>query len=677
MNELSTISDGGNFNPEQVEAIKGIDGVYLVAAPPGSGKTFVLQKRVIWMVKNYNIPTNQILAITFTNEAANEMKERIGNELKELDIENEAQITTFHSFALKILKQYSNKAGLSRRFSLIDENDQVKIMKNILKTYSFNIDNLDPRGALNIISRYKSSGTTFTEMKSQIEKRQEHIKAYVNDPELLESEGFDEYDLDVMKEIFNKDLELLKLYSAYEMVKEDAELYDFDDLILKLRDVLKVSQIRRSVSSGFSYVLIDETQDIDPVQEEIIRLLIKEKGNLFCIYDDDQSIYGFRNADPNLIMTLDQKLPNAKKLTLSENFRSTDSIIQAANHLISKNNLRTYKWMRTNNEKGETLNYKALQSKEAEAKWICTKIKELVNSSKYNYKDIAILYRNSELNKTIEQYLITEELPYKINKNISFFERKEIKDILAYLEFVVNDSEFHLERIINYPKRGVGEKIYNDFKKKSTEVGVGILDILGTSKNEKMAEFYELILECKAMIKNDKNLTEVIDYILEKTEYYEALKKELKKETELPKRQENIERLKQMLTRTYEEFQEPQEILYQIKLLSGDIEFGELTSRGKISLMTMHASKGMGFPIVFIIGCEQGIVPSYSAVETEEIEEERRLLYVAITRAKKECYITRSRYRLNYNGDLKETTISKFLTEIPEELLEWDEADTM
>lgn len=671
---INGITNGGkeNFNIEQEEAVRSVAGTFMVAAPPGSGKTFVLQKRVLYMILKYQIHSENILAITFTNEAASEMRDRISAELSNFNIENEATISTFHSFALKMLKQYGEQAGFGRKFSLIDEDDKNKIIREVLLKLEIPKEQLNVKGAIASISKFKSSGIHCDEVEKTILERKEKILQYMEDEELLEKDGYDKFDLEELKEDLNEKISSYQIYKLYEFKKDTMNLYDFDDLIIRLRDMLKKRRIRKLITKRYLYVLCDEAQDVDPVQEEVLRLLTKNSGNLFCIYDDDQSIYGFRNADPNLIMNIDKKIQNSKLITLKENFRSTDNIIQASNHLINNNKYRIKKWMRTNNEIGEKVSYNCLQSKEAEADFVCSKIEELRAKFGFSYRDFAILYRNNDLNKTIEQKLISHEIPYQINKNISFFQRKEIKDMLAYLEFIVNSSDFHLERIINVPKRGVGEKALRDFKELSFQAGVPMFAILKTSTREQIKDFCEIVNQSRDMLtNNNKSLSDVIDFIMEETKYSEHIP-----EDEVFTRVQNIERLQQILNRLSEEYKDHEELLYQIKLMSDDDNSLNEFSEGKVNLMTMHSSKGRGFNVVFVIGCEQGIIPSFTAYESEQVEEERRIMYVAMTRAKKLCFISRAKYRVNINGGMTETKLSQFVYEIPEDLIEWNEANT-
>ena len=657
------------LNLEQVEAVNSVNGIYMVAAPPGSGKTFVLQKRVTWMIVNFGIPSRNILALTFTNEAAGEMRDRIGSELAKVDIENETTVTTFHSFALKMIRMYGASAGFSRKFSLIDDTEKLKIVREVLLVLEIPETMMDAKGAISIISDFKSSGQNVDVVEAELKKRKARIDSYIENPEIMKEDGYLEEDLEDLQAVFLDKAACFKIYKFYEYKKALNSLYDFDDLILKLRDLLKKPLIRKRISKMYTHILCDETQDVDPVQEEILRLLARRNGNLFCIYDDDQAIYGFRNADPRLITSIGERVKVDNLIKLKENFRSTDNIIQAANNVINNNIYRVKKWMKTSNEEGDLIEYHSLQSKEAEAQWICDKIIELKDTKGYKYKDFAILYRNNELNKTVEQKLITNEIPYQINRTVSFFQRKEIKDMLAYLEFLVSGSDFYLERIINTPKRGIGEKSFKDFKEKSQQAGVRIEDILSISTREPIVEFCNLIKVCKRMIEDGNSLSKVMAYIIKETKYVESLK-----DDEQLKRAENLSRLEETLNKLHEDYPEPEDLLIQLKLMSeDDSDLGEL-SDGKINLMTMHASKGRGYEVVFVIGCEEGTIPSRSAFEVEQIEEERRIMYVAITRAKKHCYLTRSKFRVGYNGTMKATVPSPFLYEIPKELIAWNDS---
>lgn len=434
--------------------------------------------------------------------------------------------------------------------------------------------------------------------------------------------------------------------------------------------MLKISKIRKKICKQYQFILVDETQDIDPVQEEIIRLMSAFTGNLFAIFDCDQSIYSFRNADPKLVVGLKEKLPKSNSLFLTANYRSTDMIIQAANHVITNNEFRFEKtWMRTDNEKGEKLQFQTLQSKEAEAQWVCDKIKELKENGT-DYKNMAILYRNNELNKTMEQKLLTNEIPYDINKNISFFQRKEIKDLMAYLNVIVDKNEFFLERVINSPRRGIGERSVDKLKTQANNSGISFYDALSLSKNEKILSFVNFISDLHMKVNNkEQNILTLIDVILEETKYMDQFKAD-----EREKRLENVNRLKEIIERFIDDDEDQSDLLTEIKLLSGeDTDSPIAEGMGKVNLMTMHSSKGLGYDAVFIIGAEQGTIPSSTSMNDEDLfEEERRLFYVAITRAKKLCYITNAKYRMGFGNQLKETKPSLFVNEIPGDFINFN-----
>lgn len=676
---LFKIEDIGNsFNEEQKEAIQAINGYVFNSAPPGSGKTFVLENRILWMATEHQIPTKNILAITFTNEAANEMKERIGDRLKEFNIENEVTASTFHSFAFKMLRKYAS-GNINGKFILLDEEDKNKILSSIIKHNNLDEGNRGLNRSLvreygTMISKFKSKGLTIEKAINKLKERKEQIENYKKDNSLLAIDGLNLLDLKEMVIIQNEQIKEVTIYQTYENFKKNykngdgknVELYDFDDLILNLKELLLIDNIRKKISKDYYYILCDEAQDIDPVQRDILILLSKENGNLFCIFDDDQSIYSFRNADPNLILDLPDLVPNSKNIILKENFRSTENIINAANYLIKNNIYRIPKWMTTNNQLGHKVNYTALNSKEAEAEFVCGKIEELRKEYNLNYKDFAILYRNNDLNRIAEQRLIKHSIPYKINRNITFFNRKEIKDIVSYLEVVINKSEFHLERIYKVPSRGFSEKTFNEFKSQVSTIGVTLFDLIKASDKPKIQEFNSLLEELYS--EKNKPFSELINLILEKTNYINKEFTDTEKETRL----RSIDYLKYILNNLEENSTSKEDVLIQLKILFGTDDEG-IDREDKVSLMTIHSSKGKGFKVVFVIGCEEGVIPSYNAVSDLDIEEERRLMYVAITRAKLFCFLTRSQYRLDYNGDLRKTEISHFINEIPEEYIDFDE----
>lgn len=664
-----------NFNKEQIEAVKSINGYIFNSAPPGSGKTFVLENRILWIAIEHQVPTRNILAITFTNEAASEMRTRISDRLKEFNIENNVTATTFHSFAYKIIRNFG-KGKVARYFTLIDDSDKNKIIAQMVKDKKLDEGNKELNRNLvkqytEIISSFKSKGLTPKMVFDDLKKSKEKIDKYTSNKELIEKDGLNKFDIQDMIEIQNIKVDDYEIYRSYEQYKLDYSkdgkgvLYDFDDLMINLKLLLSRPDIRKKISKLYTYILCDESQDIDEVQRDILLLLSRDNGNLFCIFDDDQSIYSFRHADPNLILSLPKLVPNPKEIILKENFRSTKNIIEAANYVISNNQFRIPKWMTTNNQEGNLVNYTALPSKEQEAEFVCNKIEELMKEYKFNYSDFAVLYRNNDLNRTVEQKLIKKSIPYKINRNISFFQRKEIKDIIAYLEIAINKSLFHLDRIYKVPSRGIGDKTFLALKEKAVNCGMDIFEILSAETRSKIKEFNELITDLQNS--TNKTFNDLIDYILEKTDYINLEYSEKDRLSRLS----SIENLKNILNELENLFDNKQECLVQLKIISGDDEEGN--KEDKVSLMTIHSSKGKGFKVVFMIGCENGILPSYSAISDTDIEEERRLFYVGMTRAKLFLFMTRAQYRLGYDGNLKPTFVSQFINEIPDNLLEFDE----
>lgn len=642
------------LNKEQLKAVEEISGYIFNNAPPGSGKTFTIQKKIVWMAKEHQINTKNILCITFTNEAAREMKERINQELANVGIENETTISTFHSFAYQIIRRYGKEIGISR-FSLIDDNEKNKILKNVIKNNE--IENFDYKFLANFIAELKSMGLTKNKILEVLKEQKEKIE-YYNIPENLLKSGYTSIDLQQIKDDYNNKVKKVELYFIYESIKQKSNLFDFDDLMIYLKKILEVRKLRKEINAYYKYVMCDEAQDIDLVQKDILKLLTQDNGNLFCIFDEDQSIYGFRNSNPDNILGLIKELPDSKVIFLKENFRSTKKIVNTANNLITNNRDRMSKEIFTNNFEGECVKVCNLQSKEAEAKFVVDEIIKLKEKYNFNYSDFAILYRNNDLNKTVEQTLIKNKIPYKINRNIFFFDRKEIKDILAYLEWIINKSEFHLERIINTPKRGIGEKTLKELKTKAQSTGVDLLSILKNSNNEKIKNF----LTMSDIIRNEEeenSISELIDKIIELFEYYKDYEQE-----ELYERQKNIETLKEMFNNL--DTIDKNELLQEIKLYANDDN--SLDNNDKVSLMTLHSSKGKGFKVVFIICCEEGIIPSYNAFRDEEIEEERRLFYVGITRAKIMCYLTIRNFIVSKKGELIKTKTSSFINELGDDI---------
>lgn len=654
MNNLNKIINGNdNLNDEQLEAVREINGYIFNNAPPGSGKTFTIQKKIELMAKYHQINTKNILCITFTNEACKEMKERIDYELEKVGIKNEATISTFHSFAYQTIRRYGKDIGISK-FSLIDDSEKMKILKTIIKNN--NIEDFDHKFLANFIAELKSNGLTKNAIIEKLKNQKEQIEK-LKDPEVLLSSGYTTIDLEQIKNDYVSKVKRTELYFIYEAIKQKSNLFDFDDLMIYLKKILETRKIRKEINGYYKYVMCDEAQDIDIVQKDILKLLTQDNGNLFCIFDEDQSIYGFRNSNPENILGLIKELKDSKVIFLKENFRSTKKIVETANNLILNNRERMEKEIYTNNQEGEAVKVCTLQSKEAEAKFVVEEIIKLKEKYNFDYSDFAILYRNNDLNKTVEQVLIKNKIPYKINRNIFFFDRKEIKDIIAYLEWIINKSEFHLERIINTPKRGIGEKTVKDFKTKAQQMGVDLLSVIKSSNNEKIKTFLvnsDLLRDMK-----ECSMSELIEKIIEIFEYYKEYEEE-----ELYEREKNIETLKEMFNNL--NTQDKEEMLQEIKLFSNDDN--SLDNKDKVSLMTLHSSKGKGFKVVFIIGCEEGVIPSYNAFREEEIEEERRLFYVGITRAKIICYLTIRNFIVSRKGELVKTKTSSFINELGDDL---------
>lgn len=617
-----------NLNPQQLEAIKHLNGPCLVMAGAGSGKTKVLTTRIAYLIEQ-GIDSSNILAITFTNKAANEMKSRV-----DLIVNNHfALISTFHSLGVKIIRENYKELGLTNNFSIIDSDDSTTIIKRILKD-------------LNIDSKQISS--------NYIRNRISFIK----------NEMLDDVEL---TKFFNTPIEkkVIDVYYKYREILKSNNSVDFDDLLLLPTKLFSNNlEILNKYQERFKYILIDEYQDTNMVQYKFTKLLADKYRNLFVVGDSDQSIYAFRQANYLNILNFEKDYKDAKLITLEQNYRSTNTILKAANSVIKNNKTRKEKnlW----SEKGEGLKIKYLRSYDAkhEVTIVLEEVMNLLNQG-YHFQDIAILYRSNAQGRMFEDDLLQKNIPYKIVGSYYFYNRKEIKDLIAYLRLISNPAdEVSLRRVINVPKRGIGDSSISKLEEIAREKNILLFDALSTNKE---LEFRNLIEELRKESES-LSLTELIDLVMQKTGLIKELETDKGLEAEL-----RLEYLLEFKSVTFA-FEEQtgninlNDFLESISLVS-DIsnhqEDGDL-----LTLMTLHGAKGLEFPIVFMVGMEEGIFPNSKIItEPEELEEERRLCYVGITRAKERLYFTNSKRRLLY-GQEQINSPSRFITEIERSLIE-------
>ena len=624
----------GKLNNEQLEAVKQTEGPVLVLAGAGSGKTRVLTSRIAYILENNLCYPSQILAITFTNKAANEMRERVVNEIGE--DANAMWISTIHSMCLRILRaSISYIDGYNKNFTVYGEAETERLIKKIIQQNGLE-QSATVKDAKYHISYAKTND--ISPNRYMIEGKGANITTYST------------------------------IYKEYEMALQNSNALDFDDLILKTYHLLENhEEVLNYYANKFHYILIDEFQDTNELQYNIAKLLSSVHNNLFVVGDDDQSIYGWRGAEIKNILGFENDFPSAKVVKLQQNYRSTKRILELANAVIKHNNVRSKKQLWTNNEEGVKIEYYCGDEESFEARYTVNQIKALVDRGA-KYSNFAILMRVNALSRTYEQELARNGIPFKVFGGFKFFERKEIKDLTAYLRIVVNplDDDAFL-RIINTPRRGIGEKTINELISYAKNKGKSLFDALceveeiGLSSpvTKKLLEFKKLLFTI-TLLNSTHQLTDVVDQIIELTNFLSQFEPETEENLA---RKMNIDEFKSSVKDYCRITKSPslEDYLSSIALYS-DID--EADSSDYVTIATIHAVKGLEFDTVFIAGCDETIFPISRAVGSpSDMEEERRLMYVAITRAEKRLYITRANSRYLY-GNRNYTTKSRFLTEV-------------
>lgn len=626
-----------NLNEQQISAVKTTDGPLLVIAGAGSGKTKVLTTRIAYIIENKNINPYNILAITFTNKAAHEMKGRIIDLIgpKAYDM----QISTFHSFGLKILKENCKVLGFDDNFTIIDSDDSLVMIKKILKDLNLDVKEYNPKNIRSQISGAKNS--LFLP---------------------------DEYSKYVHSDFEEK---VLEVYKRYQKRLKTNNSFDFDDLLMmpivlfrKNPDVLKKYQDR------FKYVLIDEYQDTNEAQYLLTKMISAKYKNICVVGDECQAIYSWRGSDYRNILNFESDYSNSKVILLEKNYRSTKTILNIANNVIKNNKQRKDKNLWTENEDGEKAIYKRCCDEKEEAYYCVEEIKKLINNNE-PLNEIAVLYRTNAQSRTIEEALLRENIPYKVVGSFYFYNRKEIKDLISYLKVIYNQNDdLNLLRIINVPKRGIGEKTINNLVNFANINGTSIYDSIQSGKE---LEFKNLIGDLIKFSENN-TLTELIDLILDKSEIRKQLESE--KTIEADTRLENLEEFK-TITKNFElrsGIISLGEFLEEISLVS-DIEEHK-DNNNVVTLMTVHSAKGLEFNHVFIVGLEERIFPhNNSLFSDDEIEEERRLFYVALTRAKRKLWLINTKRRMLYGIDSANPP-SRFINEIDDSYLDIKDINT-
>lgn len=637
------------LNDKQQEAVYHTDGPLLILAGAGSGKTRVLTHRIAYLIEEKGINPWNILAITFTNKAAGEMRERV-DKLVGFGSES-VWVSTFHSMCVRILRRHIELLGFDTNFTIYDADDQKTLMRDVCRLLGIDTKQLRERTLLGVISHAKNELISTEEFR-------------------LQAGG--DYML----------LKQAQVYEEYEKQLRSNNALDFDDLLVKTvqlfhtnKDVLAYYQNR------FRYIMVDEYQDTNTVQFELVRLLASEYRNLCVVGDDDQSIYKFRGANIKNILNFEEFFPDAKVVKLEQNYRSTGNILNAANGVIRNNTGRKEKSLWTDNGEGEKLLLCQFDTAYDEAEFIVSDIKKNVNNGDCTYNSNAILYRTNAQSRTFEEKLVTANVPYKIVGGINFYARREIKDLLSYLKTVDNGrDDLAVRRIINVPKRGIGLTSINRVQEYANSRDISFYEALrgaelipGIGRGAKKLESFVALIEHFKVDAKDMSISDLMDEILEETGYIESL--EAEDDEDAKARIENIDELLSKIT-AYEEACKDQDepaslsgFLEEVALVADIDSLDESTDY--VMLMTLHSAKGLEFPHVYLAGMEDGLFPSYLSVtadDPDELEEERRLCYVGITRAQKQLTLTCSRKRM-VRGETQYNRMSRFLKEIPKEFV--------
>ena len=621
-----------NLNEMQLKAVKHKDGPLLILAGAGSGKTRVLTTRIAYLIEQ-GVSSSNILAITFTNKAAKEMKERIEKLVGKTSI----WASTFHSFGVRILRENYEKLGYKNNFVIMDSDDSLTLVKKILKDLGYDPKRFSPYMIRNKISSNKSEFIMPEEYKKYVHGEEDDI--------------------------------VYKVYKKYQEILFKNNSVDFDDLlILPIRLFKENPEVLDFYQEKYKYILVDEYQDTNEAQYLLIKMLASKYRNIACVGDNDQSIYAFRGANYKNILNFEKDYPDAEVIMLEQNYRSTKTILEAANSVIKNNNFRKDKNLWSDNETGDKITFYKSYDEVDEVFYIIRKIKDLISSGA-SYKDIAVLYRTNAQSRVFEQEMLKQNLPFRIIGSFYFYSRKEIKDLLAYLRLIHNtDDDISLLRCINTPKRGIGPKTISEIEQSASFYNTSMFEAI---KDGKALEFKNIILKLREEL-SSCSLTEFIDKVLDLSGMKEALKAEKSLEADI--RLENLEEFKSV-TKNFEErvgIISLEEFLLEVSLVSDIEEYKDDDNR--VTLMTVHSVKGLEYPYVFIAGAEEGIFPHKNSYGPDELEEERRLMYVAITRAMKKLYITAAKKRMLY-GVESPSVLSRFVKEINPDLIEEPQKD--
>ena len=630
------------LNDRQKEAVEYLDGPLLILAGAGSGKTRVLTYKIGYLIERGFVKPWEILAITFTNKAAKEMKERALS----LDSRvNDVWLGTFHSVCVRILKREIELLGYTREFNIFDEQDKEKVIKEILKKLNMDEKKFTPSMVGNMISNAKNS------MQFAIDFDREFSSDYIRG-------------------------QVAKVYNIYEKQMKEYNAIDFDDILLLTVKLFKEHSDRlKYYQDKFKYLLVDEYQDTNKLQFNLITMIAKHSGNICVVGDESQSIYGFRGADISNILNFEKGFTSSKIIKLEQNYRSTQNILNAANEVIKNNSSKIDKNLWTANIEGEKIvSYKA-QNEYDEAEFIVEKIDEICRKENKKYSDFAVLYRTNAQSRVIEDVFMKTGTPYRLVGGLKFYSRKEIKDLTSYLKFIQNPNDtISLKRIINVPKRGIGDSAIASLENIATSEGISLYETIKQGYHNNLRSSgnisnFKVMIEELIDLKDKLSVSELLKAIIEKTGYEKMLNEEGSKEAE--NRMDNIAELLGVAIEFENENVDNSlgDFLESIALVSDVDKIDETVEA--VTLMTMHSSKGLEYNIVFIAGMEEGLFPSKRAMDEEkEVEEERRLCYVAITRAKQRLYMLEATKRTMY-GFTAYSISSRFLSEVPQELVEF------
>ena len=633
------------MNPQQREAVEYTEGPLLILAGAGSGKTRVLTHRIAYLIEEKGVLPYHIMAITFTNKAAQEMRERV-DRIVEFGSES-VWVSTFHSSCVRILRRFIDRIGYENNFTIYDTDDQKSVMKSVIKKLQLDTRMYKERSLLSAVSSAKN------EMIS---------------PEQFEQDAGLEW---------NKK-RIAQAYYEYQAELKKNNALDFDDLLVKTVELFqKCPDVLEYYQDKFRYLMVDEYQDTNTVQFKFISLLAARYRNLCVVGDDDQSIYKFRGANIGNILGFEEVFPDAKVIKLEQNYRSTQNILNAANEVIAHNFGRKEKRLWTENEKGDKVDFRQFQNGFEEAEYVAGEISKMVRFGEGHYGDVAVLYRTNAQSRLFEEKLLLANIPYKLVGGVNFYARREIKDLLAYLKTIDNaQDDLAVQRIINVPKRGIGATTIGKVMNHAAEQEINFYDALlevqyipGMSRSLAKIESFTNFIQRLRAESEFYSVKELLEHIIEETGYVKEL--EAEDTDEARARIENIDEFISKIVTYEEENEEPtlSGFLQEVALVADIDSVGD--GSDYVLLMTLHSAKGLEFPYVYLAGMEDGVFPSYMTITSddhEELEEERRLCYVGITRAKKHLTMTSAQQRM-IRGETQYNKVSRFVREIPRELV--------